>query len=1304
MDELGPLNIEFVINNPEVIAQAQQVQATVGGLNENLEAQGKRIATAINAVMTAQVNGVANATTAATQQVNSVVDATYQKIEKLKIQLAEYQVKASVAPNIGALATYNQKIEEIGGNIARLGNVGKSGYDDLGNALEQSVPKATKFETAIARVTDISTIGARVVTQLSRQIISLGVGLLSGIIGAKALEYLVSYIANLDIFTGRLNQAKQNQAALNEVMAEADKTAGKQIGALKELYDAATNVNNSMQTRIAAAQALREEDAATFANATNLAIVNGKLKQSYDDLTLSIIAQAKSEAALSKIQSLEGTILDNQYKIDQNNTAKARATERAYKNYDSEVDYQKKYGTTGSGNDDPKNILGAALLQIKSEADTKNLAPSQNIAIAQKVVTNLESYVTGISKGTTDLANANKLLGVNLQNFNNLLANQSDKKDLDNIKAALQTKLDSLAPSDPQIKGIEAKLQQVDDLEKKYQVKPTKTQATDPATAILASQTSLQEKIQALKTEGQTKDKTRDEQEIDAVKAKYTAIYNEIVAQNLKYTNYLKTHTPEQAAAKGLVYTDPTSIKTDEDNAVAGVTGGQQLEQTKNVIAQQKALYQEYQEFKIKNGEDAANQLYGNEIGSYKTYLAYLRSLEPTTADLNSTNSAVKSYASQLSDYLNKTAIPAGLLAQQTAANKVFDKYIESTQSYEEKRKAIVEKYGAEIATLSLNYDEKGATQAANQMQAELEQQDAAQAQKVASFQNFSSSILNLTKEQAQLQIQAAKAANDAELAAGTIKVDTFTKIADAIKLASDELNKDKLANYFDEIGKSLSSLGGEVSKTNSSLGSIISTLGSTFTQITAIYDLSVKLKAEGGFMTALEGKDPASAFAVITDGLNAIIGLVNTLTAAAAQRKQAEQDYYNSVIAFQGAYNVALDEQIKLQYQTQGDVFYTNYAAQLVDASKAYGAATAQYQQSLVALQKGQAIVAQKDVVSAKNVASSAGSGAVAGAAIGSIFGGAGALPGAVIGGVIGAVAGLFGGKKSENVLTPLLQQYPQLIEDNGKFNESLAKTLIANNQVSDSTKVLLQNTINYYDEAQSAIDQINSALSSLAGSMGTNLESALVKAFEAGTSAFQAFQGVVSSGISDIVAQFLFSDIFGASLDKLNAALKATVLAGGTQADVTAGITQDFTQFYNEAGSLAGEYQQGLAAAQASAKQQGIALFDPTADAGSGSSTLTGQIKGITEAQANVLEGVERGIQLLDLGMSDTLKMNGKTLTDQLSEMRNQTLLQMQIVANTKRTADNTEGIGQSLINIDKNTSSGSLSSVLRAAGITK
>jgi hypothetical protein len=101
------------------------------------------------------------------------------------------------------------------------------------------------------------------------------------------------------------------------------------------------------------------------------------------------------------------------------------------------------------------------------------------------------------------------------------------------------------------------------------------------------------------------------------------------------------------------------------------------------------------------------------------------------------------------------------------------------------------------------------------------------------------------------------------------------------------------------------------------------------------------------------------------------------------------------------------------------------------------------------------------------------------------------------------------------------------------------------------------------------------------------------------------------------------------------------------------------------------------------------------------SSSSRLSGQLKGVNADQANELDGSINALRLTALITNQLLTVSGQTQQTMVAEMRAQTLTQMQIAANTKRTADVSEKNLPYLKDIADNTSGNSLTNVLRAAG---
>jgi hypothetical protein len=1264
MDDGLSVDIEFLLNNPQLVQDAAAAESTMQGIADGMQAQAQAASDAIT-----------------TMSANT--------IEGLKLQAAQYKAIADLTPlsNTAKISQYNQLVAETTTEIARLSSIGKDGFDALGNALP--FEQTSKFSSALSKSTDLDNLAAMGAQQFTRSLLRMGAQfLLVGVI-FQAATWLFDWIKNLDVFTGRLDQNKQNMAALNDVMKEADKVAGTQIGSLEVLYKTATDVNLSTQERIQAAKDLKATYPEAFANSSLMAIMNGQESKSYQQLTLDIYAAARAKAAQGKIDKLVSEQLDAQWQIDQNNRNKASELKGV------DVNSLAPGGGGGRGglvNQVSQQTLGQV---IKQQTDEANLEPAQTIKRAQGQIDFLIPFAGDVTKAAAAIKSANDILGPNLQNFNKLISGVSDKADLDNIKNALDEKLKNIAPSDSQIKSIQDKIRQVEEIEKAYQPKTSdgKSQQQEGQT-LLASQTSELEKIDALKQKYAAKEGTRDEQAMEAVKASYKQQADAIDALNKKYDNYVAKYGAAAAKAAGLQRIDPSVLTSSETDALAGLSGQQSLQQTKDQITQQKALFADYEAFKLKAGTDAANELYGNELHGYTSYLDYLKSLQPTEAQLTSADPYTKAKASAQSDYL-KTVIPQAQAEETSRQAKHLQDLVVQGQDYEQRRQVLIEKANDDIkALVAAGYEDQTGIVAA-QLQAQLAVEDAAQAQKIQAAKNITVAILNETKEQATIQLNALNAANEQSLAKGDISVAHYKTVADSINKALASINLNVLVNELGLVGSALTTIGGDISKTNANFGALVSGIGSVLTGMQSLYDLATKIQAAGGIL-----QDPKDAISAISTGIQGIIGLVDNLTSAAAARKQAETDYYNSVIAYQTQYNELLITQQQLQYQTDANIFLQNNVEELNDAAAALKAANASEAQSIAALSAGQAIVAQKNVISGQNIAKGATSGAEIGGAAGAVLAGPiGAVVGAVGGAVIGAITGLFA-TKSANVLTPLLQQYPSLVQTiNGvqTLNVAQAQALLQNNQVTASTKVLIQTALDYQKEQVAALAQIQSALQSMVGSLGSDLDNALVTAFENGTSAAEAFGNTVSNVIGNMVQQFLFQDIFGASFDALNAKLKAD--AGGTPAQITADVVAGVSSMK----PLIGEFDAGMTALQQAGTAEGLTLFAPssTTSTGVSSTTLTGQIGGMTVNQASELDGAINGLRLSVLEMTADITGMGQSMQDSLTELRTQTIVQMQIAANTLRSANNSDTMVTSLKSIDSNTSSSSLTNVLRAAG---
>lgn len=146
---------------------------------------------------------------AATKVVSQSNKAQMVTLEALKLELIDYQTKAAQATNPKQLKLYNAEIQTLQGEIGRMSNVGKTGFDAVGNAAKKSTGYFTKAWSGIRTLANILP----------------GVGI-AGVL-AFAVGPIVSYISKLDIFKARTSEAESAQRSLAAEMGQAGAATAK---------------------------------------------------------------------------------------------------------------------------------------------------------------------------------------------------------------------------------------------------------------------------------------------------------------------------------------------------------------------------------------------------------------------------------------------------------------------------------------------------------------------------------------------------------------------------------------------------------------------------------------------------------------------------------------------------------------------------------------------------------------------------------------------------------------------------------------------------------------------------------------------------------------------------------------------------------------------------------------------------------------------------------------------------------------------------------------------------------------------
>lgn len=274
----------------------------------------------------------------------------------------------------------------------------------------------------------------------------------------------------------------------------------------------------------------------------------------------------------------------------------------------------------------------------------------------------------------------------------------------------------------------------------------------------------------------------------------------------------------------------------------------------------------------------------------------------------------------------------------------------------------------------------------------------------------------------------------------------------------------------------------------------------------------------------------------------------------------------------------------------------------------------------------------------------------------------------------------GLFGWGKGKDIYSSILDVYPDLIDANGKFNSSLAETIINTRVMSDEDKAALQNMIDLAEQAEAAYEELNSYMTDIFGELGSSMTDALVSAFANGTDAAEAFYGSVSDMLENLAKQMIYSVTLAPLIEEASKKMM-NIMQDDSLSD-----EEKFTAYTNVLDDLidgAVKEQDNanklLKDFQDRAKDKGFDIFKPDEDSKSG---LSAGIQSVTEDTADLLASYLNAIRA-DVAMQ-TGSYWTRLLDDSLPQMnviaQSQLDTQRQIAENTLRTAEAAELIRDS------------------------
>lgn len=227
---------------------------------------------------------------------------------------------------------------------------------------------------------------------------------------------------------------------------------------------------------------------------------------------------------------------------------------------------------------------------------------------------------------------------------------------------------------------------------------------------------------------------------------------------------------------------------------------------------------------------------------------------------------------------------------------------------------------------------------------------------------------------------------------------------------------------------------------------------------------------------------------------------------------------------------------------------------------------------------------------------------------------------------------------RKGRDIYGSLLDAYPELIDASGKFNKTLAESIINTREFQDGGKETLQYIVDLYNKAEEASKQVKEYLTGIFGDLGNSMSDALVNAFKNGTSAAEDFNKSVQKMLESFGKQMIFSTMFSGVIEQANTRMQDVMK------DLTLNEESKFKEYVNILDTMTtgilsqqGNYNALMQRYQEMAAKKGFNLFSDDA-------TRTGANKGIATASqdsVNELNGRMTAVQGHTYSISENTKI---------------------------------------------------------------
>ena len=167
---------------------------------------------------------------------------------------------------------------------------------------------------------------------------------------------------------------------------------------------------------------------------------------------------------------------------------------------------------------------------------------------------------------------------------------------------------------------------------------------------------------------------------------------------------------------------------------------------------------------------------------------------------------------------------------------------------------------------------------------------------------------------------------------------------------------------------------------------------------------------------------------------------------------------------------------------------------------------------------------------------------------------------------------------KKSVTDYSSITLAHSDLIKQNGEFNRSLAESLIKTKEFGEGGKEALQKIIDLYDQAQEAQKKFDEYLQNTFGDLGKSITDSVYNSLQKGEDAFESFAKTVGNVIGKLGKQLVYEIYVAESFKNLQEKIRKAADNNSGSRDFAEQSSRIVGEFGNTMKSKIGEMQQFL------------------------------------------------------------------------------------------------------------------------------